>query len=36
MLLQLLTKLEGHNRVVTYPVVAKAVFNAFYMDNQSE
>ena len=28
-----LTNLQGHNRVVTYPVVAKAVFNAFYMEN---
>ena len=27
--------LQGHNRVVTYPVVAKAVFNAFYNPDQS-
>lgn len=26
---------QGHNRVVTYPVVAKAVFNAFYKPDQS-
>lgn len=26
-------QVEGHNRVVTYPVVAKAVFNAFYEDS---
>ncbi len=24
---------SGHNRIVTYPVVAKAVFNAFYMES---
>lgn len=27
--------LQGHNRVVTYPVAAKAVFNAFYQPNRS-
>ena len=27
--------LQGHNRVVTYPIVAKAVFNAFYKQDQS-
>ena len=32
-LLQKLTSFQGHNRIVTYPVVAKAVYNAFYMEN---
>ena len=32
-LLQKLTISQGHNRVVTYPVVAKAVFNAFFTEN---
>ena len=33
MLSQKLTNFQGHNRIVTYPVVAKAVYNAFYMEN---